>query len=59
MKRYCICKQFNDGRSPMIECDECKEWFHSICVNIPAEVVQNDQLTGYICPNCSEKKPKS
>lgn len=59
MKRYCICKQFNDGRSPMIECDECKEWFHSICVNIPAEVVQNDQLTGYICPSCSEKKAKS
>lgn len=58
MKRYCICKQFNDGRSPMIECDECKEWFHSICVNIPTEVVQNDQLTGYVCPSCSEKKTK-
>lgn len=25
---YCICRRPYDGKSFMIECDLCKEWFH-------------------------------
>lgn len=31
---YCICKQKWDGKSSMIECDFCGEWFHFDCVDI-------------------------
>ena len=33
IKRYCICKGPDTGEM-MVQCDNCKEWFHLTCVNL-------------------------
>ena len=31
--QYCICRGPSDG-SFMIQCNECMEWFHNVCIDI-------------------------
>ncbi|KAJ3325178.1 hypothetical protein HDV06_004968 [Boothiomyces sp. JEL0866] len=44
---YCICRQADDG-SFMIQCDDCKEWFHGNCVGIQEETAPDN----YSCILC-------
>ena len=30
---FCICRGVDDG-SPMVQCDNCQEWFHCFCVGL-------------------------
>lgn len=48
----CSCRVYwnEDDSDDMIECDQCKTWFHQKCENVP-DVVFNDNK------NSSEKKP--
>lgn len=39
--KFCICRGPDTG-SFMINCDECREWYHRPCVN----------LAYYLCPRC-------
>ncbi len=36
---YCICRSRDDGRF-MVSCDECKEWYHVDCINMPKSKVR-------------------
>ncbi|VDI27661.1 Hypothetical predicted protein [Mytilus galloprovincialis] len=40
-----------DTGETMIQCDQCKEWFHLTCVGISVSEV--DEINIYTCPNCS------
>ena len=33
IQRYCWCRGVDDGR-PMVQCDGCDEWFHSLCMGL-------------------------
>ena len=48
--KYCICRGPDKGTF-MIQCFECKEWFHGSCVNINAEEAKNIDI--YECPQCT------
>ncbi|XP_072256323.1 lysine-specific demethylase 7A isoform X2 [Pyxicephalus adspersus] len=47
---YCVCRQPYDVSRFMIECDICKDWFHSSCVKV--EEHQAADIDFYHCPNC-------
>ncbi|KAM8973475.1 lysine-specific demethylase 7A isoform 1-T1 [Pelodytes ibericus] len=47
---YCVCRQPYDFSRFMIECDICKDWFHSSCVKV--EEHQAADIDLYHCPNC-------
>ena len=32
---YCLCRKKDDGKL-MVQCNECKEWFHDKCVGVTA-----------------------
>ena len=37
----------------MIACDQCDEWFHTNCLQIPDEAV--DRVDTFICPDCETR----
>ena len=45
---YCLCREAEFG--DMIECDACKEWYHTGCVN---ETEEMDDDSKYLCPMCA------
>jgi histone demethylase JARID1 len=45
---WCICRRVESGL--MIECDICREWYHSSCLKVPRNVVRSS--TNYVCPVC-------
>ena len=46
---YCICRGPNTGTF-MIQCDECREWYHGACVNVTSSDAKNIDI--YLCPEC-------
>uniref|UniRef100_K1R0E9 PHD finger protein 2 n=1 Tax=Magallana gigas TaxID=29159 RepID=K1R0E9_MAGGI len=47
---YYVCKT----RTPvglMVQCDQCKDWFHPSCVGRGDEEVR--ELSTYYCPDCT------
>eukprot|EP01115_Flamella_aegyptia_P002649 TRINITY_DN136768_c0_g1_i1.p1 TRINITY_DN136768_c0_g1~~TRINITY_DN136768_c0_g1_i1.p1 ORF type:complete len:157 (-),score=9.46 TRINITY_DN136768_c0_g1_i1:76-525(-) len=52
-KLYCICRGLWDGKSFMVACDYCDEWFHGDCIGITPTLAK--KIEQYICPNCSIK----
>ena len=51
---YCVCRQGNDCDQNMIACDECNEWFHLECINLPKEKAK--KFPQYICMACAKRK---
>ncbi|KAF7309785.1 Transcription elongation regulator [Mycena indigotica] len=49
---YCLCHGVDDG-SPMVNCGECKEWYHFSCVDLSEGTA--DDINVYICPLCVTK----
>ena len=47
---YCLCGGPDDG-SFMIQCHECREWFHGRCVNLTPELAK--AIDDYECPQCT------
>ncbi|KAI8977431.1 hypothetical protein BDF20DRAFT_567282 [Mycotypha africana] len=47
-QQYCICRRGYNGKDFMIECEQCKEWFHGACVGLDATAT----IDRYICKNC-------
>ena len=47
--KYCICRGPDYGTF-MIQCDECREWFHGTCVNVTAEDAKCIDV--FLCPQC-------
>ncbi|KAI0461086.1 hypothetical protein LJB42_001417 [Komagataella kurtzmanii] len=66
---FCFCREADSG--VMVECDECKEWFHLKCLKMNDNKPGNNEI--FVCPFCDldqsrksteefflavEKKPK-
>ncbi|RDB20911.1 Transcription factor bye1 [Hypsizygus marmoreus] len=47
---YCICQKGDDG-SPMVQCGECRIWYHFSCVELKEEDAED--INVYICPSCT------
>jgi hypothetical protein len=45
---FCLCRGPDDGTF-MIQCQECREWYHGSCVNVTPE--KADQIDDYLCPD--------
>ena len=46
---YCICRQPDSGK--MVECGQCKEWYHDDCIAVPKDVWKK-RLYSWICDKC-------
>lgn len=46
---YCVCRGPDVGEL-MIQCAECREWYHGSCVNVTKE--QAKLIDVYLCPEC-------
>ncbi|KAF7310946.1 PHD-type domain-containing protein [Mycena chlorophos] len=55
-KLYCICKTLYDEDRFMIACDQCDEWYHTNCVEMPDLVVE--LVDQFFCPPCIAKNPQ-
>eukprot|EP00954_Amorphochlora_amoebiformis_P014285 1117934-Amorphochlora_amoeboformis.AAC.1 len=52
-KLYCFCQQpYSDGQF-MVECEDCKEWFHPACLNITKQEAQRSASARFSCPKCA------
>lgn len=51
---FCLCRGPDDGQL-MIQCAECKEWYHGICVSITKD--QANLIDVYLCPQCLPTSP--
>jgi hypothetical protein len=50
-KLFCFCqKVYNENDGPMIQCDECKEWYHFSCVGLNLK----SNIGEFICSSCNE-----
>ena len=53
-EKFCICRQGDDSVNYMIMCENCKEWFHGKCINLPKN--EADNIKDYICLCCCRRK---
>ncbi|KAF9957425.1 hypothetical protein BGZ72_001850 [Mortierella alpina] len=55
-KVYCYCQKPDDGEV-MIQCDNCRQWFHGACVDITDEMAQIMELKNekFFCDPCTDK----
>ena len=52
----CICNQPYDGYSMMIDCERCKQYYHTSCIHLDVEI-NDDDLSNfeYFCNGCIEQ----
>ena len=50
IKLFCSCRM--PKMSPMVECSQCRQWYHTDCVNVP-KVALDETDVDWICYNCS------
>ena len=51
LKVYCTCRLPYHG-SPMVECSNCKEWYHVSCIDIPRKYLVDCTLD-WFCTTCN------
>ncbi|GMK55882.1 hypothetical protein CspeluHIS016_0209380 [Cutaneotrichosporon spelunceum] len=49
--KYCLCKEYRTG--PMIECNECGNWFHFSCVELTDE--EAEKIHNWVCTECAQR----
>ena len=49
---FCSCRQPNDRKLPMAECQTCKEWYHKKCQAMPWPITKG---TKFACHDCNSK----
>ncbi|KAF8577555.1 hypothetical protein K439DRAFT_549809 [Ramaria rubella] len=52
----CICQGADDGR-PMVRCDECRTWYHLVCMDIHDESELGDEWYCWKCLPSGEDPP--
>lgn len=52
VKNYCICRRPYEGF--MIECDDCGDWFHGVCIGITES--KADKVDKFQCVRCNLKR---
>ena len=52
---FCCCRSMYTAGDPMIQCDQCSEWYHQQCLVIDDNVFEqySQQSVNYKCPKCS------
>lgn len=50
-KLYCFCRK-KAGKGRMIQCDQCKEWYHLRCLRMIAKTA--DETASYTCRTCKD-----
>ena len=64
-RQFCVCRKAADGY--MLQCELCKEWFHSTCVPLPrtpaskggtknAVYHETSRTLKYLCPLCHRSR---
>ncbi|RXK42269.1 hypothetical protein M231_00259 [Tremella mesenterica] len=61
---FCICrKPSGDDDGPMIECDQCKDWFHFSCVGLDdttaTQIVGHETISTPTSNSAKQPKPRS
>ncbi|XP_055804015.1 chromatin remodeling protein EBS-like isoform X2 [Solanum dulcamara] len=54
---YCKCEMPYNPDDLMVQCEECKDWYHPACVGMTTE--QTKQLADFVCSDCSSEVKKS
>lgn len=49
-KIFCICRQPNDRLRAMIQCDNCRKWFHEDCVGLDTNISYSS--IDWMCGSC-------
>ena len=49
-KVYCTCRKEDTGR-PMVQCDQCWDWFHCDCMGITEAEAKKKKI--FECPDCA------
>lgn len=59
-KLYCICRKPYDENTSgkMIECTNCKEWFHLDCIGMSEKQFKEMKNEKYSCETCTKKEKK-
>ncbi|KAE9592888.1 putative chromatin regulator PHD family [Lupinus albus] len=56
---YCKCEMPYNPDDLMVQCEECKDWYHPMCMGMTIEEAKKLEL--FVCPECSSgdelKKP--
>ncbi|CAK9235320.1 hypothetical protein BDL97_08G058400 [Sphagnum fallax] len=53
---YCKCEMPYNPDDLMVQCESCKDWFHSYCVDLTPEQVTN--MDKYMCSSCAPENHK-
>jgi hypothetical protein len=55
---FCKCSMPYNPDLFMVECDECKEWYHPECIGREREDLDTDDNEDWFCDDCQQKKHK-
>ncbi|PCH33118.1 hypothetical protein WOLCODRAFT_134935 [Wolfiporia cocos MD-104 SS10] len=47
----CMCGLGDDGR-PLVQCDDCRTWYHLVCVGVKHPSELGDEDDPWYCPDC-------
>ena len=50
-RQFCVCRKAADGY--MLQCELCKEWFHSTCVPLPRTAASKSSTKNAVCNETS------
>ena len=51
------CKRPSSDEVDWVQCDNCEQWYHNLCVGITAE--KATELDSYVCPYCKIPPPST
>ena len=51
IEQFCSCRM--PEMSPMVECSQCRQWYHTDCVNVP-KIALDETDVDWFCYNCSQ-----
>ncbi|KAI7853345.1 hypothetical protein BDC45DRAFT_407050, partial [Circinella umbellata] len=54
-KLYCVCQKPYNG-DPMVQCDQCTQWFHCECVDLDPDEAEDIEI--WVCKDCEAKQIK-
>ena len=51
---FCTCRMPNNPNCAMIQCDQCKDWFHKDCENLSTEDMEHYKSVKWMCQKCKQ-----
>lgn len=53
MRPVCICKRVDDGSREIVQCDDCREWYHPECIGIRDVAELGGAHEPWFCYRCT------